>query len=472
MVSPVRMTRSRSLSHRSNREIPLSRRRLSILIVAAKWWPLSARLAMAMAEHGCDLTALCPAGHPLTFVSTVRATFTYSGLRPLRSLQTCILTVRPDIIVPCDDGVVAQIHTLYRNEPSLRPLIEHSLGAPESHRTLDSRYELLQIAARIGIATPTTHLISSSQDILAWHQHSDSAVLKIDGECGGNGVRICGSPAESVAAWRNLKESNSVAVAIKRLVIERDPLALWSRGQHAARQICVQSLIRGRPANTMVACLRGQVIAFVSVVVLVADGPTGAATVVRTTDNEQMARAARLLVQELKLTGFYGLDFMLDGTGRALLIELNPRCTQLGHLVFPGHESLAGAFSAAWQGQLPLAPDPGVHGKSIAFFPQALASATSAVSKSQEIAAYCDAPTDEPKLLQELIRAPWPQRRWLSRLYHLARPPIKPRQVAFDDSGNATLVGGEPITVSLGASRSCPVADPPPPQALQQTRAG
>ena len=41
----------------------------SVLLVAAKWWSLSARLALALIRHGCQVQALCPAEHPLTHVS-------------------------------------------------------------------------------------------------------------------------------------------------------------------------------------------------------------------------------------------------------------------------------------------------------------------------------------------------------------------------------------------------------------------
>jgi hypothetical protein len=405
---------------------------------------------MALAEHGCNVTALCPAGHPLTFVSTVRAAYPYSGLRSLRNLRACIRTVRPDIIVPCDDGVVAQIHALYRDEPSLRPLIERSLGAPSSHPILASRHDLLQTAARLGIATPTTRLISNAQDIATWHQHYDSAVLKIDGECGGNGVRICGSTAETLAAWRDLKAPTSLALAVKRLIIERDPLALWSRRQRPARQISIQSLIRGRPANTMMACFDGRVVSLVSVIVLVADGLTGAATIVRTENNPEMARAAALLARELRLTGFYGLDFMIESsTGTALLIELNPRCTQLGHLDVTQRGSLAAEFTAVLQGQQGSINDSAAENgtttkpTTVAFFPQAFATGSGNSNRRAIDSLYRDIPAQEPALLQELLLEPWPQRRRLARLYHWARPPIKSHQVLFDDDGNVTTIEGQ-----------------------------
>ena len=54
----------------------------------------------------------------------------------------------------------------------------------------------------------------------------------------------------------------------------------------------VQDFISGRPANSMLACWRGEVLSLVSVAVVAAEGPTGAATIVRVIRNESMRRAA------------------------------------------------------------------------------------------------------------------------------------------------------------------------------------
>ena len=47
-----------------------------------------------------------------------------------------------------------------------------------------------------------------------------------------------------------------------------------------------------------------------------------------------MLAAARTMVQRLRMSGLVGLDFVLEyGTGRAHLIEVNPRATPTSHLV-------------------------------------------------------------------------------------------------------------------------------------------
>src|SRR6202789_2864545 len=101
-------------------------RRPSVLIVAAKWWPLSARLAIALIRHGCRLSALCPKGHPLSLVGGLERIERYRGTQSLSCLSRTLRDLRPEFVIPCDDGVVAQLHALHAQGPEMRPLIERS----------------------------------------------------------------------------------------------------------------------------------------------------------------------------------------------------------------------------------------------------------------------------------------------------------------------------------------------------------
>ena len=400
----------------------MDNRRPSVLIVAAKWWPLSARLAMALIRHGCRLSALCPKSHPLTYIGGLERIERYRSRHSLSCLSRTLKDLRPEFVIPCDDGVVAQLHTLHAQDPSLRPLIERSLGAPESFPTATSRLRLLNTAAEFGIRVPETHRAKSVDDLIAWHERvASAAVLKIDGECGGKGVRICNSLAESLAAWRELTAPSGRATAWKRSVINQDPLALWAQRNRKPVEVTVQRLIRGRPANSMLACRDGELLALVSVAVLASEGPTGAATVLQRIDNAAMEHAARLLASRLRLSGFYGLDFILDAVSEdPYLIEMNPRCTQLGHLRFGTTPNLAGILMANLRAEAPIALGDPLPLDTVALFPQALNSLNQ--NSRSACRGYLDVPWDEPRLVAELKQEAWPERRWLSRLYHAVRP--------------------------------------------------
>jgi ATP-grasp domain len=416
-----------------------------VLIVAAKWWPLSARMAIAFLREGCRVYAVCPPMHPLTYVSGMDGIRPYSSTNSLTSLRRSMSEWRPDVVVPCDDGVVAQLHALHRQEPTLRDLIERSLGPSASYSIISSRKRLLSISAELGIVVPKTIRIGEANDLVRWHEETaPTGVLKVDGESGGNGVRICNALDESLAAWRELSVRCSGAAAWKRVAIDRDPLALWMRQNPGEREITMQAFIGGRPANSMLACQRGEVLSLISVVVVAADGPTGAATIVRRIRDERMTQAAKLLAARLQLTGFYGLDFMIDAnTGVPYLIELNPRCTQLGHLELPDQGSLAGVFSAALRSKPRPRPKQPIRNGTIALFPQALAAGDAC--RPYVEASYHDVPRGEPQLVDELKLGPWPQRQWAARLYHALRP-IPPQNPTVFDNRDSTVGAKEACT--------------------------
>jgi predicted ATP-grasp superfamily ATP-dependent carboligase len=394
------------------------------------WWPLSARLAIALLRNGCRVAAICPPGHPLRFVTGVEKTFLYRGPRSIQSLQSAIASVQPDLIVPCDDGVVWQLHTIHAQAESLRPLIERSLGSSQAFPTISNRGSFLRAAAESGIRVPDTRIASSLNDIQAFWSDAP-VVLKLDGTWGGSGVAIVHSIAEAQAVYQKLSRPISTSVAWKRWLINRDPIALWYWRRKELPCITIQEFIPGRPANTMLACWQGEVLAAVTVEVITAQGATGAATVVRLIRNEEIKEAARILARKFNLSGFHGLDFVLsDETGAAYLIELNPRCTQLGHLQIPGQGSLAAMIASRLrQVEIPVPPlEECIQGDTVAFFPQAFNWNPKSPYLHQ---GYHDVPWEEPALVRQLLRKDWPERQWLSKLYHHYRPLRQHKEVKF-----------------------------------------
>jgi len=182
----------------------------------------------------------------------------------------------------------------------------------------------------------------------------------------------------------------------------------------------------------MLACWRGELLSMVSVVVVAAQGPTGSATIVRVIHNERMRRAAELVVSRLTLSGFYGLDFVMEsGTGAPVLIEMNPRCTQLGHLELAGEGCLAGVLSAAIRGEPKPLVQISIPSDQIALFPQALAAGEAC--RPYIDASYHDVPSEEPQLMGELMLESWPRRRWAARLYHAFNTMDRVEPTLFED---------------------------------------
>jgi hypothetical protein len=405
----------------------------NVLVAASSWWPLSAKITISLLDHGCRVEALCPPGHPLQYVKGVSTYHNYSRLGSLESLSRAIRAASPYVVIPCDDGVVLQLHQLYEEQPELRMVITRSLGAARHFGVVASRARLQNVAQELGIRVPRTALIRTQGELSMWFDRPvDRAVLKQDGTWGGRGVRVVYSQAEAADELKRMLRPLSWYVACKRVFVDRDPIALWSRRDRTP-MVTLQEYIPGRPANLMMACWKGQVLGAVTAEVLCAQGATAAAMVVQLIDHSEIAQAARMLAKRLQLSGFYGLDFILqEGTRAAYLLELNPRCTQLGHLPIDGHGDLVGLLCRQLGGSSPVAAEQRIGlcaGDRVAFFPKAILLLNPDSSYLHQ--AYQDTPCQRPELVEELLKPSWPDRQWQARLYHWVRPPCSERPVEF-----------------------------------------
>jgi hypothetical protein len=398
-----------------------------VLLASSSWWPLSAKLAIAFLRNGCVVDVVCAHDHPFLFINGIRKIYRYRGLRSVQSLYEAIVASGPDVVVPCDDSVVWQLHELHRTRAELRGLIERSLGDPSGYGIVAGRAELLEVAEELSIRTPRMKRVASVSDLREWFSGRDpSAVLKADRTCAGKSVRIVHSLAEAEQAMGDLSQTNSIATALGRWLVIHDVSALWNWRRHGRLALSLQKLIRGVPANTMMACRDGKVLGLVTVEVLCAQGETGASLVVRLTENDEIRVAAEKIAKRLRLSGFHGLDFVLEeGTGDAYLIELNPRCTQLGHLQIAGQGDLAGMLSGTSADAFFRRRQP-IREQIVAFFPQVVL----AEKKCPYVeSAYVDVPWDEPRLVQEMARRDWRDRSLLARAYHAIWPPNRPVKV-------------------------------------------
>src|ERR1700677_2351384 len=371
---------------------------------------------MAFVRHGCNVSALCPPGHPLRFVTGIGSIYSYHGLAPIGLLRAAIRAAQPTLIVPCDDIAVWQLHALHENEADLRPLIELSVGAAEAYPAIRQRGEGLRVAQSLGIRVPLTRTVNAAEELKDW-KFDKPAVLKLDGTWGGKGVTIVRSLREATQGFHSTSNTAKSWWAWKRFLINHYFFALWAWQRRKSSKMTIQEFIPGRPATTMFASWRGEVLASSTVEVLDSQAPTGAANVVRVLKNQEIEDAVRLLARKLQLSGFHGLDFVVEqDTGAAYLLELNPRATQLGHLKLSAHGDLAGVMARKLKNEAPgrIASQNQIENGAIAFFPKACKSNSGSVYLHH---GYHDVPWDEPALVRELMCDPWPDRHRPSRLY-------------------------------------------------------
>jgi hypothetical protein len=99
---------------------------------------------------------VCPGGHPVTRTQVALRSYSFNGLRPIRSFLTAILAAKPTLIIPCDDLAAVLLTKLYKrslthnsNEDLLR-VLELSIGGTSTQAARASRSDLIGMAAAEG----------------------------------------------------------------------------------------------------------------------------------------------------------------------------------------------------------------------------------------------------------------------------------------------------------------------------------
>jgi len=392
----------------------------TVLLAATTRWVPTARLAMALADTGFAVEIVCPSGHPLSNTRVARQTHRYQGLAPLRCFSAAIGASRPDLIVPADDLATRHLHRLHQHENSrgksgktVCALIERSLGATESFPVVFARKTFLDLARKQGIRSPKTVVVNRPDDLKQWANDTGfPAVLKADGTSGGNGVRIVYGLDEAQRAFRALAAPPLLARALKHALLDRDSTLLAPALLRHRSVVNAQAFVPGREATSAIACWKGVVLASLHFEVIHKAQAMGHATVVRMLENREMAVAAERIARRLCLSGLHGLDFMLDEDGRAHLIEINPRSTQIGHLTLGSGRDLPAALYGAVSGK-PIQPSPRMtDSDTITLFPQEwIRDPASPYLRSD----YQDVPWQEPELVRACVLNRRKQSAWYSK---------------------------------------------------------
>lgn len=401
--------------NRVNPETQLSRmeslrtEKPTVLLVATDRWYPTARLAMALANAGCTVDAVCPTDHPISKTCASNRFHEYNGLWPLLSLKRAITASNPDLIIPADDLATRHLHQLYAEKSQgattgtrISRLIEHSLGAANGFPIVQARCSFMQAAREEGIRVPETQVIANKNELRDWITRKGFPfVLKADGTSGGDGVRVAHTAEEAERAFGKLQAPPLLARAIKHALIDRDLTLIWPSLSRRPRVVNAQSFVSGHEATSTIVCWEGTILAGLHFEVLEKAGASGHATVMRWVEHVEMSSAAEKIARRLKLSGFYGLDFMLEAqTGRAYLLEINPRATQVGHLALGLGRDLPAALYAALRGKN-VEPAPRVtESDTIALFPHEWKRNPASPFL---LSAYHDVPWGEPALVSDCV---------------------------------------------------------------------
>ena len=235
----------------------------TVLIVTTSNWFPTARLAMALADAGCTVDAVCPAGHPVRQVGKLGKIYAYRGLAPLTCLAHAIAETKPDLIVPGDDLAALHLHRLHERDGGhgeVAKLIERSLGAPESFPVVYARTRFMELALEEGIRAPKTEVIADTDTLKRWvGRLGFPAVLKANGTSGGDGVRVVHTIEQANRAFRGLQAPPSLARTAKRALVNHDKTLLWPALLRQRFVVNAQEFVAGREATSAVACWKGVV---------------------------------------------------------------------------------------------------------------------------------------------------------------------------------------------------------------------
>ncbi len=385
-----------------------------VLLVATCWWPSLARFEHLLVLAGCRVSVLCPPGHPVRAVPGVTV-FEQQPFNPIAALTKAIAACRPTMVVPSDDRAVANLHQLYQTgSETVRKLVERSLGAPENYPIIRSRTRFIALARELGIAVPDDHAIGSAKELDDWLERVPGPwVVKVDGAWAGTGVRIATTPKQAHAAFRHLPNRLNARVALKRLLVNRDPYWLADWRDQQTPEVSAQGHIKGWPGNLAMVCRDGEVLAATVAEAVACWGETGPSTIVRLVHRPDFVADARRLARALRLTGFYGLDFMVEqSTGKTILIEMNPRVTALANIRLHMGGDLIGAAASLFSGVACPRPASLPDDELVAHFPLAWQ-----WNRNDPRLETCfqDIPWGEPALVTEMLRPSWPDRPLLAR---------------------------------------------------------
>lgn len=391
-----------------------------VLLIDTNRWSLTARVAAALRSVGCRIGVVCPRpGHPVAKLRGLEQAYPYAGRAPIESLREAIEDFDPEIVIPFCDRAVQHLHELHasmlsRSESGgragkVRELIERSLGPATGFSVVSSRYDLMRLASDEGIMVPRTLRVETAEDLRRWREELPW-LLKADGTWGGQGVREVNSIKHGEEALLELTARPGPFSLAKQLILNRNrdwTVAHWRQKRGG---VIAQAFVEGRRANCTAVAWQGEILAIIAVEVLHEDGRCQPATMVRVVESKEMTHAAIQIARRLGLSGFFGLDFIIeDGTNDLYLIEMNPRCTPPCPVPLGEGRDLIAAIVAKLRDEA-VSPRPSCTTKNtIAYFPNALISNNYRVSQEELEAAYVDVPSEQPELVQELLH-PWSER--------------------------------------------------------------
>jgi ATP-grasp domain len=327
--------------------------------------------------------------------------------------------LRPDMIIPCDERTVRNLHALWQSTRHLwvKELIERSTSPAAGFATIISRAALLALARKEGIRVPSSMPLPDQGALDEWVEDNAAPfVLKADGSWAGFGVRIISDGAAAKDAYRRMTRPITGRLALRESLLESNHFDMRSWLLRERPAMSVQGYVDGRPANIGVACWQGEVLAATCAEAVATESATGPSTAVRIIHNAEMIDGATRIVKLLGLSGMIGFDFMIEAaTGAAHLIEMNPRNTPICAVRLGPGRDLPEALVARLSGRPVRERPPKTERDIVVFFPDTWREDPASHFLDS---GHHDVPWEQPDLVRALML---PDRRERYRIWRLLR---------------------------------------------------
>jgi carbamoylphosphate synthase large subunit len=391
-----------------------------ILLATTGQLPSTARLAMELHDAGARVSLIGPNNHPGRALDFLSHRSIYRALAPQRCLEAALRRLRPDMVIPCDERTVRDLHAIWRSTRHryVKELIGQSTAPAESFSIITSRAALLSLAEHEGVRVPPSMPLSDAEALDRWAgKNAAPFVLKADGSWAGFGVRIISNAATAREVYARMTQPVSGRLAVRESLLEGNHFEIrcWLRRERPS--MSVQGYVDGWPANVGVACWQGEVLAAVCAESVSTTSATGPSTVARIIHNDEMIDAAKRVVRALGLSGMIGFDFMIEAaTGAAYLIEMNPRNTPICAIRLGPGRDLAEALVARISGRPVRERPPRTERDIVVFFPD-----TWRDDPANHFlrGGYHDVPWEQPNLVRILMM---PERRERYGVFRMLRP--------------------------------------------------
>jgi D-alanine-D-alanine ligase-like ATP-grasp enzyme len=324
----------------------------------------------------------------------------------LAELLATVERSRPDIVVPTDDLAILLLHLAHgragrAGSEATRAALVRSVGDPQHLATVRSRKLLAKLASDAGVRAPRFAAVHDEAGATTFAaEHGFPVVLKEEDSVAGMGVTVS-------------KDAAQLRASVSRYAA--NPTCL-------KEGVLAQTFIDGRTAMRCVVAQAGRVLDGISAVKLETwPSPYGPSTCLEVIEHEEMALSAQTLVAALGYSGLASLDFIIDGDGRAFLIEMNPRPTPIAHLGERFGHCLFRPLAAVLGGQPRPSPSPVALPSRVALFPQEWVRDPN--SEHLGAGVFHDVPWDEPDLVAAYVEVGRQQMRFAAFYVQGARKP-------------------------------------------------